>query len=241
MIEIFVREFAANLNHWAARQRHKFIDKCAASVIQNLDILSSIEGAFTSLKFERNHLKNVPYFKSRKDLYKYCLDNSNNIGACLEFGVYKGDSINLMAKLHPSKSFTGFDSFEGLPENWTTGAPKGAFNVKNRLPKVRGNIKLIPGFFENTLENFLTHTKLDNGISLIHIDCDLYSSTKFVLKTLDPYIQKNTVIVFDELYNYGDWQEGEIKALNEYIEETGKKFHYLAYIRIGSQVAIKFN
>ena len=146
-----------------------------------------------------------------------------------------------MAKLHPSKSFTGFDSFEGLPEQWTTGAPKGAFNVHKRLPKVRSNIQLVPGFFENTLEDFLTHAKLDNGISLIHIDCDLYSSTKYVLKTLDPYIQKNTVIVFDELYNYGDWQEGEIKALNEYIEETGKKFHYLAYIRIGSQVAIKFN
>ena len=39
-------------------------------------------------------------------------------GLFLEFGVYKGTSINFISSLIPDKKIYGFDSFGGLPEEW---------------------------------------------------------------------------------------------------------------------------
>ena len=239
MFEIFIREMVANWNYFWTKTRHKMVDKFAQSVLQNMDIVGSIDGAFSSLRFEREHLRNVPYFKKRTDLYWHCLRNAANDGVVMEFGVYKGDSINLMAKHSPSRAFFGFDSFEGLPETWTIGAKKGAFDVKGRLPRTRKNVTFVPGFFDKSLPPFLEKFSKDTKIALIHIDCDLYSSTKYVLEQLDIFILPGTVIVFDEYYNRGDWEVGEYRAFKEYIEEKGKNFEYLGYIRIGEQVAVK--
>ena len=54
-------------------------------------------------------------------------------GARLELGVYEGRSINFMAKLDPDWTYHGFDSFEGLPEEWSLGRltmKKRAFNMR---------------------------------------------------------------------------------------------------------------
>jgi hypothetical protein len=46
-------------------------------------------------------------------------------GLVLEFGVATGDTLSrIAAKRSPAH---GFDSFEGLPEDWRTGFTKGAF------------------------------------------------------------------------------------------------------------------
>ena len=45
--------------------------------------------------------------------------------------------------------------------------------------------------------------------------CDLYSSTAAVFDALRPLIQPGLVIVFDELFNYPEFLEGELKALWE--------------------------
>ena len=39
-------------------------------------------------------------------------------GLNLEFGVFKGVTISAVAKARPDLIFHGFDSFEGLPEDW---------------------------------------------------------------------------------------------------------------------------
>lgn len=63
-------------------------------------------------------------------------------GLKLEFGVYTGYSIKLISK-YVDKIY-GFDSFEGLPENWHSGILKGDFSIKN-LPKVPSNVILKKG------------------------------------------------------------------------------------------------
>ena len=59
------------------------------------------------------------------------------------------------------------------------------------------------------------------------MDLDTYQSTKFVLNELKPYMKKNTIILFDQLYNYPGWKEGEFKALNEVFNE--KEYEYIAF------------
>ena len=56
-------------------------------------------------------------------------------------------------------------------------------------------------------------------IGLLHIDCDLYSSTKTVFDHFREYIHPGTVIVFDELLNFIDYEKHEIKALYEEVSD----------------------
>ena len=49
----------------------------------------------------------------------------------------------------------GFDSFKGLPEKQRDWYDKGSFNRNGNLPKVNSNVKLIKGWFNETLMKFI--------------------------------------------------------------------------------------
>jgi hypothetical protein len=159
-------------------------------------------------------------------------------GLYLEFGVYKGDSINHFAELTPDVTWHGFDSFEGLPEAWTLGAKAGAFSIGGNLPPVRGNVRLTKGFFEQTLPGFVAQHRSEK-IALLHVDCDLYSSTVTILEQVGDMLVPGTIIIFDELINYHGWEEGEFKAFTEFVAARKLAFEYVAYNRTGGQVAVR--
>ena len=138
----------------------------------------------------------------------------------LEFGVWKGKSANFFSK-HFNKLYC-FDSFEGLPHEWEGVLPKGYFKLDKKLPKLKHNVELIIGYVEDTLDQFLK-TK-NPKINFVHMDMDLYYSTKFVLRKIKPYLQTGSVILFDELYNFINWKSGEYKALIEIFEESEYKY-----------------
>ena len=105
----------------------------------------------------------------------------------LEFGVFNGNTINYISKFTDDKVY-GFDSFEGLPEKWRNGYDKGAFNMDGNFPRVNDNVVLIKGWFNETLINFIqSHNK---KVSFIHMDADLYSSTKYIFDVLKNYIDE---------------------------------------------------
>ena len=69
------------------------------------------------------------------------------------------------------------------------------------------------------------------------MDMDTYETTKFVLYEIKPYLIKNAIITFDELYNFPGWEVGEYKALKETFDENEYKF--IAFCKNGQQVAIQ--
>ncbi|MDB5191243.1 MAG: hypothetical protein JWQ96_806 [Segetibacter sp.] len=157
-------------------------------------------------------------------------------GLYCEFGVYKGSSINYMA---PNKNVTfhGFDSFEGLPEYWKPGYGEGFFDLKGALPKFEANVVLHKGWFNETLPLFVQQNS--QPLALLHVDCDLYSSTKVIFDFMKHRIIEGTIIIFDEYFNYPRWQEHEFKAFQEWIEETGYEYEYLCYNQLHEQVAVR--
>jgi len=137
-------------------------------------------------------------------------------GLYLEFGVASGRTISHMATKHPTRTFYGFDSFDGLPEVWRSDYEKGAF--AQPMPIVPSNVTLVKGWFNETLPKFLgSHPQ---PCAFLHIDCDLYSSTKTIFDSLRDRIVTGTVIVFDEYWNYPGWREHEYKAFEE-LKQTG--------------------
>ena len=147
---------------------------------------------------------------------------SNLDGDILEFGTFEGKSITELAELFPDNRVYGFDSWDGLPEAWNCGAfilHEGAFKVDG-LPKVPSNVALIRGWFDETVPLW---KDMFDAIKVLHVDCDLYSSTRTVLNGLNEKIKKGTIIVFDEYACfenmggvYTGWEQHEYKACIEW-------------------------
>ena len=159
-------------------------------------------------------------------------DPTVNKSCILEFGVASGRTINLISNYTDNVVY-GFDSFEGLPEDWNNRLPKGFF--KCDMPKVNKNVVLIKGLFNDTLPFFKSRMLFNKPIDILHIDCDLYSSTKTIFNSLKDNIGKNTVIVFDELYDYEGFEDHEIKAFYEFVNEFKHEFEviYVSPNRVG--------
>lgn len=156
-------------------------------------------------------------------------------GLVLEFGVRHGNTIRQIAGL-VEQEVHGFDSFEGLPEEWHH-EPKGSYTTKGKIPVVPSNIKLNVGWFEDTLPIFL---ESHNGpVRLVNIDCDIYSSTKTVLDALAPRIVSGTVIIFDEYIGNEHWREDEYKAFQEAVSRYGWQYEYLSFSFFTKQVTVR--
>jgi hypothetical protein len=189
-----------------------------------------------SAKFVGENLDGCLLFDKREDLWEYSLKSATLPGAFVELGVYNGESIRYMAEKVPNVEFFGFDSFMGLAEDWSgTAMGKGHFALDGHLPKVPSNVKLMTGWFESTLPDFLNNHA--GPLSFIHFDADTYESTNFALETFSPWILAGTVLVFDEFFGYPNWRNGEFRAWNEFVEARHLQFKFIAFSK--QQAAIK--
>ena len=178
----------------------------------------------------------VPQYTHHDEILIDCLEKSSENGLNLEFGVFSGRTINLSSEKYPERAFYGFDSFEGLPEDWREGFLKGHFSLNGNFPPVNSNVVLIKGLFSDSLEDFLKENQ--QSVSFLHIDCDLYSSTKYVLEKLKDRLRAGSIILFDEFYNYPGWEEGEYKAWQEFSNSYNIKYDYIGYNINHEQVAL---
>ncbi|MEM8858702.1 MAG: class I SAM-dependent methyltransferase [Chloroflexota bacterium] len=174
-------------------------------------------------------LQNCPKalgLRSSRQLLDYSLEKVAVAGAFMEFGVYKGASLNHIAKHRPDQTIHGFDSFFGLAKDWVTN-PESTFSVKGQLPKVLANVRLHQGYFDQTLPQWVENYQ--DNVAFLHIDCDLYSSTVTVFDYLKDRLQPGTIIVFDDYFNFVNWKEDGHKAFRELIERERLTFNYLGY------------
>lgn len=178
-------------------------------------------------------------FETQKEVTEYALAKIKILGHHMEFGVFTGGTTRFIAKrLGSTTTYHGFDSFEGLPEDWSGFVlGKAAFDVGGKLPKVPANVQLYPGWFDQSLPEWLV--KHPGPVAFMHIDCDLYSSTKTIFDLLGERLQAGTIILFDEYFNFAGWRQHEHKALLELVAQRSLKVTYLAYAR--QQVVIRID
>ncbi|OBK22450.1 hypothetical protein A5635_21950 [Mycobacterium asiaticum] len=184
--------------------------------------------------FVTTYFKNAEALNTDAALLKFGSDHVTLRGTFLEMGVCTGKTINFIAALNPEQRIWGFDSFQGLPDDWTRTDltfPRGSFQViaEGWMPPVLHNVSLVKGMFSDTLARFKEEVLKSDPIAFLHVDCDIYSSTKEVFDHLAENIVSGTVIVFDEFYNYPEAEMHEFKAFQEFLDATGKRAVYLAY------------
>jgi len=139
----------------------------------------------------------------RYNLYQHVLDThnlSNEAIDYLEFGVCTGSSMKWWVgkNINPDTRFYGFDTFEGLPEDWGAAFKKG--DMSAAIPDMNDNrVEFIKGLFQDTLPDFIMEKGLDKKRKkVIHLDADLFSSTLYSLSTLNHLINEGDIILFDE-------------------------------------------
>jgi hypothetical protein len=183
-------------------------------------------------------MPNAIGFDNQRDLIEYSLHAASIDGYYLEFGVFTGGTIRFMARQASKHVFHGFDSFEGLPEDWGGfSIAKNAFSVRGRTPRVPKNVRIHRGWFEESLPGWL---KANGGpVAFIHVDCDLYSSTVTIFMLLRERIVPGTVILFDEYFNYANWEQHEFKAFQEFVKQNDVTYSYLAFAR--QQVLVRID
>jgi predicted O-methyltransferase YrrM len=169
---------------------------------------------------------------SKYQLLEEALDLAPEHGLILEFGVASGETLRrIAARRLPA---TGFDSFEGLPDDWRAGFERGKFAQK--LPEV-GGATLEVGWFDDTLPRFLIQN--EQSFAFVHLDADLYSSTQTIFREAENRFVPGTVLLFDEYFNYPTWEQHEHKAFVEFIQRTGHEFRYVAYNALHEQVLVQ--
>lgn len=204
---------------------------------QNLLVDLQLQAKRETLDYINAHMMHCMVFATRWDLLRYALGQTRSEGVILEFGVYKGDSIRAIADW-ARRPVHGFDSFEGLPEDWTgTAELRGKFNARSRLPKVPKNVTLHAGWFDDTLPPFLAGNP--DPVAFLNIDCDLYSSTKTIFDALSGRVGPGTIVSFDEYFNYHGWQRHEFRAFQEYVQARGVRYEYLGFTASGGTIVLR--
>jgi hypothetical protein len=196
----------------------------------------SLRALQRSVDYIENTMPDALGFESQRELTEFALSAVQIEGHYLEFGVFTGGTIRFIAPRIGGRVIHGFDSFEGLPEAWSGfSLGRRAFDVGGRLPRVPANVRLHRGWFDDTLPQWVTGNP--GPVAFIHIDCDLYSSTQTILTLLADRCVAGTIILFDEYFNYPNWEVHEYKAFQEFATKYAVKYRYLAFAR--QQVAVR--
>lgn len=154
----------------------------------------------------------------------------------VEVGVYKGGSVKFMSKLllalkkestiFACDTFTGHsivdERFDGEHRINSIFSDVNILDVSNYL-KNCNNVKIIAGDIHTTYSKIPTTKKL----GLLHLDVDVYPTTKFCLNTLGPNVAKDGFIICDD-YGYNTCK-GVKKAVDDFCDtnEEWKKLHLL--------------
>lgn len=162
-------------------------------------------------------------------------------GDYLEFGVYMGTTFRyaykIMSPLFSEMKFVALDSFEGLPspqgmdarDNYTSGFFEGQFKCSeeefvellNKDGINRDKVKIIKGWFQDTLSPEKAHGYGLEKIAAAWVDCDLYESTVPILNFISSRISTGSVILFDDWHCFRNLPDlGQQRACREWLSEN---------------------
>ena len=214
--------FKSKLKQWSY-----WITKLNRGYDYNISHQLHIKATQEAIEFYHNSMPNAIILTKpdKKTILDFELRHISTSGLYLEFGVAKAEWTNYMADKITPIQIHGFDSFEGIPEAFHD-IDVGFLTLHGILPKVRKNVILHKGWFNETIPKFADSNK--EKIAYLNIDSDLYSSAKTIFDNLGDRLQDGTIIHFDEYLNFPQWKGHEYKAFMEFMNEQDYTFDYLA-------------
>ena len=150
-------------------------------------------------------------------------------GASVVFvGVKDGRQVKLTSRFY-SDTIYGVDNYKGLEEDWRDGYAAGALG-RPKAPRTPKNVTVVSDVA--TYGEGVTRVKndfvKDNKVGLLIIDSETYTPCYQALTILSDNLREGSIIVFDEIINYPGYEGHEVKALENYLAESGKRYEALA-------------
>ena len=201
----------------------------AASIFRYSYVLDRLNTNAQLVDFIERHP--VPVMGGRQKLHLFVCTEccANGPVDYLEFGVFRGQSLAWWSDQNQNvrSRFFGFDTFEGLPENWQKlrhTMPAGTFSTDGQPPNLADTrISFVKGLFQDTLGNFLNEWQ-PRGTVVVHCDADLHSSTLFVLTKLNRILASGAIVIFDDFNCSTD----VFRAFKDYVAAYRVPFRCLA-------------
>jgi O-methyltransferase len=135
-------------------------------------------------------------------------------GDIAEVGSFEGVSAKLLATTDRHRTVHIFDTFEGLPkpsEQDSTGFYSGQYRASEEGVKqyLQGfNVRIYKGYFPATAGPIT-----DKTFAFVHLDVDLYESTKACLDFFYPRMAQGGIIL---THDYAARDEGVYRAFQEF-------------------------
>jgi len=178
-------------------------------------------------------------------------------GDYFEFGLWRGKTFCYAHRMkhryrQENVILRGFDSFQGLPKHersignvWHEGQFACSEREFRKILRQRGlkesEYQLVSGFFRDSLSEELDRKLAGVKAAIVYIDCDLYESTRDVLRFIEKYVIDGSVVCFDDFYNNrGAPDQGEQRALSEFSEQSRARFiPYFDYSPLGKSFIVR--
>jgi hypothetical protein len=179
-------------------------------------------------------------FSGTHTMLEEALQMARPDGIVAEFGVFHGKSIRLISSM-TKDTVDGFDTFEGIPEQWGD-EPAGSYTANKEIPeRVPNNVRFHVGLFSDTLPGYVASLPPPEQlpVRMLNIDCDLYQGTVEILHYLSDRIGPGSVLIFDEYLMTPTWKEDEYKAFQEACEKFGWEYEYLGFSLFSKQVSVR--
>jgi predicted O-methyltransferase YrrM len=188
------------------------------------------EDAYNLIRRTRQETSMVLLDPEAYSIYAAAVRTAKVPGDIAEVGVYKGGSARLICEVKGNRRLHLFDTFEGLPEctewdpDFRAGGFAASFDQVSRYLARFPNVQFHRGFFPATAQGMESLR-----FSFVHLDVDLYQSTKDGLEWFYPRLNRGGILISHDYVN----AEGVRKAFDEFFEDKPECLLELS----GTQVA----
>jgi predicted O-methyltransferase YrrM len=172
---------------------------------------------------------NVPLLATREEFLAKSVDAVTLDGDWAEFGVAKGWSMRFLAERLPEHGHLwAFDSFKGLPESIPELPRIFRGRFKCDVPDAPPRTTITVGLFEDYVSSWaVEHAATAGRLALVHLDADLYTSTKTVLDAIAPLLGPGTVMICDDVLPPMPADQ-EWRAVHEWMESHAVEYEWIA-------------
>jgi len=189
------------------------------TALKDLRIAAQMQAASTSVDWLYAHADRVPAYRNRPELLEAVLPLIPANGDLAEFGVFKGAVTWFVRPRFPDRTYHAFDSWQGVPESMGLAVDKFGFSLDGRVPDLPPATTIHTGWFEDTLPKW--RAQCDASIAFAYIDCDLYESVRTVLEAIADRLRPGSIVIFDDWFNFPNWQAHSFRAAHEWTERHG--------------------
>jgi O-methyltransferase len=205
----------------ASKFGNRFLRKAQllfARVGLNVSSINSEKKALFSVCKIRSETYMVLTLNEASQVFASVRDTTKILGDIAEVGVYMGGSAKIICEAKGNRRLHLFDTFEGLPE--VSEIRDSARFHKNQysctLEYVKGLLSNYPNvFFYKGMFPSTADPVSDRQFSFVHLDVDLYESTKCCLEFFYPRMSRGGVIISHDYLN----SKGVKTAFQEYFKD----------------------